>query len=555
MVLRSPVGLSLAALGLLVVLIYFLRRQPRPVHVPALFLWERLPPGQPRWLSRLFPQLDLLLLLQLAAVAALAVGAADPARVGLRPGGATLLVLDASASMSAQGVADQTRQAAQAVVQATGGPWAVISWAQPTEVLVPLTPEPDQVRAALDRYRPGLAARPPLSHALTLLPHQWARIVIITDRPPSQLPPRAELILIPSPNEFSLTAFAVRPQPDGSGFQLLVRVRNHTDQYQDLPLVVQAGETRFFQALLLPPRAEETLFLPYYGPLGEGLVAELAREDGFPWDNRRYFAPGLVGCRVRWLGQQQPYLWAALVASGGAELALEPPWDLTVAVGTSLEEPPPGPALLVEAGTPEAPLGPPQPPGEWSAQADPLLGGVDVSDWVVPHVRPVELPEGAQVALLAGELPAVARWESAAGKRVLLTFPIHGSSLPASTGFPLLVRNVLQWLLPWRTGAQYVVGESVALPPGAEVLTPAGPASGVWVPEAPGLYEVRRGGRRELVAVNLPPADQVEEGGALPLATPTLSEPVRRQDPVWGWFAGLALALLLAEGLLAQRRG
>lgn len=555
MVLRFPAGLSLAALALLVALIYFLRRQPRRVQVPALFLWEHLPPGQPHWLSRLFPQLDLLLLLQLAVVAALALGAADPARVELQPGGATLLVLDASASMSARGVAAQARQAAREVIRNSAGPWAVVSWAHPVEVLTPLTSDPAQAQAALARYRPGLSARPPLSRALTVFAQQWSRVVVITDDPPSELPPRGEIIAIPSQNEFSLTAFAVRPQPDGSGFQILVRVRNHTDSYQDLPLVIQAGETRFFQALLLPPHSEETFFLPYWGPLAEGLVAELALEDGFPWDNRRYFAPGLASLRVRWLGEQQPYLWAALVASGGVEWAAEPPWDLTVVVGTPLENPPPGPALLVEADTPEAPLGDLQLPGQWVVQADPLLEEVDVSDWIIPQVRPVALPEGARVALRAGEVPAVVRWESPAGRRVLLTFPLRGSSLPASTGFPVFIRNALQWLLPWRTGEGYVVGESISLPQGAELITPSGPVTGVWVPDAPGLYELRRGRRRELLAVNLPPEEQ--GGGELvsSVSAAATAELSSRQDPVWAWFAGLALVLLVAEGLLAQRRG
>ena len=169
---------------------------------------------------------------------------------------------------------------------------------------------------------------------------------------------------------------------------MLVRVANETDSYADLALTIQAGETEYMKSLLVPPQGEETFILPYQGPLGEGLVAELLPQDAFPWDNVRYFAPGLGPVRVRWVGEEAPFLWAALTAAVPAVRAEAPPWDLTVAVGTELEEAPQGPGLLVAAGSPETPWGGPLPAREWRQEDDPLLPHLRPEEWQVGSVLP-----------------------------------------------------------------------------------------------------------------------------------------------------------------------
>lgn len=284
-------------------------------------------------------------------------GRGDPTLVRTRPAGVTLVVLDGSASMCAEGLAEEAR--ARAAIRETAGPWAVVVWRRPLEVLTPPTRARTEALAALARYRPALSSRPPLGQALAAFSRPWDRIVVISDDPPPGEGFQA-VALTPPPN-YALRAFSLRPQPDGSGYQMLVRVANETDSYADLALTIRAGETEYMKSLLVPPQGEETFILPYQGPLGEGLVAELLPQDAFPWDNVRYFAPGLGPVRVRWVGEEDPFLWAALTAAVPAVRAEAPPWDLTVAVGTELEEAPQGPGLLVAAGSPEAPLGGPAP--------------------------------------------------------------------------------------------------------------------------------------------------------------------------------------------------
>ena len=548
MVLGAPLGLAFLAATLVVVLLYLLRRQARRVPVPALFLWERLPRGEAARLERLWPRLDLLLFLQLLAVVLFSLAAADPALVRTRPAGATLLVLDSSASMCAAGLAEEARAQARAAIRATAGPWAVVAWRQPLEVLTPPTRDRGEALAALDRYRPTLSARPPLGQALAAFPHPWDRIVVISDDPPPG--EGFQVVALPPPENYALRSFSLRPQPDGSGYQVLVRVANETHSYADLSLTIQAGGSEYMKSLLVPPDSEETFVLPYQGPLAEGLVAQISPRDAFPWDNVRYFAPGLGPVRVRWVGEDDPFLWAALVAAAPVVRSASPPWDLTVAVGTELAEAPRGPALLVAAGTPEAPLGAALPTGEWRWEEDPLVSHLRPGEWRVGSVLPARLPEGARVALWSGDLPALARWESPLGRRVLIALELSGSDLPLQVDFPLLVRNALLWLLPWEGGEEYHVGEAVRLPPGARVVTPEGEVSGVWVPTMPGLYRVEREGGEGWLAVNLPPEEQ-----ARPVAARAGESPTPEDLPLWPLLAGLALGLLLVEGVLAARRG
>lgn len=550
MVLRFPVGLAWLSAAAVVILLYFLRRRAREVPVSALFLWERLPKGEVTRLERLWPRIDLLLFLQLLAVAAFALGMADPALIGARSAGATLIVLDGSASMSAQGLADQARDAAQQVVSATAGPWAVISWAEPLEVLTPHAESREAALAAIGRFRPRLSGRPPLSGALALLPGDWDRIVVITDDPPKT--EAAEVIALSKPDNYAITAFSLRPQPDESGYEAFVRLANETSRYMDLELSIRAGETEYLKHLLVGPQAEETFLLPYFGPVGQGLVAELRPRDAFPWDNVRYLAPEGGTVRVRWIGEEDRYVQAALAAAG-ADPAAAPPWDLTVAVRTELPRAPAGAALLIEAGTPDVPLGEQVSAGPWREEDDPLLAHVQPEDWVISEVYAVDPPPEAKVALWSGQHPAILRWEAEAGRRVLIVLPLEKSNLPITVDFPILIRNALAWLLPWIEGDEHYVGEAIALPTGAELITSKGSVRGSWVPEAPGLYELRRGGRTSLIAVNLPP----EEAGLVPTTVPCgpAGEAARTQSPIWPWTAGAALVLLLAEGALALRRG
>ncbi len=531
-----------------VVALYLLRRREREQTVSALFLWEGIPPDRTSRLERLLVQADLLLLLQVLTVASFASALAGPAVFVRRSPGSVGIVLDGSASMAAAGRPEEALEEVRRLISESAGPWAVVVWADPPQVLVPKTDRREEALALLGGYRPTLGGRPPLGRALALLPSGLGRTVVVTDDPPEE--PGVEVVALLPRDNLAIVAFAARPLPGGGGYEALVRVRNDTSRYQDVQVALETGRGTYLGSRLLGP-GEEDLFTFELRVIAPALRAELLPRDGFPWDNVRYYAlEGTTAVRVRWLGEEDRYLWAALRAALPAERVPEPPWDLTVAVRTELPSVPAGPVLLVGSGSPEAPLGETAPGGPFRAGDGLLLRHVAAEDLRADRVLRPELPPGTAVELWSGEVPALARWEAPDGRRALLTMDLARSNLPVAVDFPILLRNVVDWLLPYRPRPALEVGEAVELPPGAEVAAPAGPVGGVWIPDRPGLYEVR-GERTEVVAVNVP------YGESLPGRGSAVSREAPRalaQVPVWPWFGGAALLLLLGEWFLARRR-
>ncbi|MCS7216868.1 MAG: VWA domain-containing protein [Candidatus Bipolaricaulota bacterium] len=532
-----------------VLVLYFLRRRERDWPVSALFLWEGVRPDRPRWVERLRARFDVLLLLQVLGVVLSALALSRPGREVLRPAGATLLVLDASAPTAAEGTRERILAAAEEVLRNSAGPWAAVLWAEPPEVLVPPTADPERALALLRRYAPRLTRRPELARALALLPEPWPRVVVLTDDPTGIA--GAEVIAVPRPENLGITAFAVRPSPDGLRYEAFLRVLNATSGYKDVQIRIVSEAGEFWAARLVPPGEEEEVVLVLPGARAGAFVAELRPSDAFAWDNVRYFVLRGGEVRVAWRGPEDRYLWAALRAAAPLRRDEKDP-DLFVAVGTALPGEPAGPCLLVGAGLPGAAVVGPAEAGPLRAEASPLLENLSLRAWRLGQVLRQEVPPTAQVLLWAGEVPLLFLWETPAGRRAALALDLARTNLPLLPDFPILVRHLLAWLLPQEPAAGALVGEAVVLPPGFSMRTEEGTFTGVWVPTRPGIYALDGPRGPQPLAVNVPweafrPGEAAGEG-----ERPV--RPARALQPLWPW-AALALVLLLgAEAVLFLRR-
>lgn len=534
------------ASGLAVLALYLLRRREREHPVSALFLWERIPPDRTSRLERVLARFDLLLLLQLLAVALFAFGLAHPTVRATRPAGATAIILDGSASMAAAGRTEEALAAARRLIADSSGPWAAVVWADPPRLLVPPTGNRDEALAALGAYRPTLGGRPPLGQALALLPGGFARTVVLTDDPPPD--PGVEVVALSPVENIAIVAFAVRPTPDGVGYEALVRVRNDAARYRDVQVALHTGIGTYLGSRLLSPGSEDA-FVFQLGAVGTTFRAELLPNDDFPWDNVRYFAvEGAAAVRVRWIGKEDRYLWAALQAAMSVERTAALPWDLTVAVRADLPTVPAGPVLLVGTSSPEAVLADPVPAGPIRGEPSPLTRHVVPEGLRADAVRPATLPSDAVVDLWAGPQPALVHWEGGDGRRVLVTLDLARSNLPVAVDFPILLRNALAWLLPLRPRPTLTVGEAAPVPPGMEVSAVTA-VEGVWIPDRPGLYELRGENRREFLAVNVPYDESLPVGAAS--RSGAVLGRTRADLAAWPWIAIGAFLVLLAEWGLA----
>ncbi len=551
----SPIAWAWTAAALWVVLLYLLRRRERMMPVSALYLWDRVRPDTTSRLQRWLPHADVLLALQLLAVVLLAAAAAQPVLHIRRIAGATAIVVDVSAALAADGRSDEARAAAQDILAESTGPWVVVGWADPPRVLVPPTDRRDVVNAGLAQLEATLLDRPSLPVALALLEDPWERIVAITPSPTQET--EVEVIRLAPVDNLSVQAFSVRPQPDGSGYQAIVVVYNDTESYRDLQVILRGvgGARALMQSRLVGPGKEEMIELPLIGGLSPAFSVELRPVDAFPWDNVRYCALDTASVlRVRWLGEEDRYLWAAIQAAVSAVRVDEPPWDLTVAVRISLPQMPDGPTVLVEASSPEGQLGTAQAAGTLQAMDHPMLVHMDLVGVRAASVLPPDLPPEAEVVLSAEGVPLLATWETSQGRRVLLSMELKRSNLPLLPSFPVLIRNMLTWLTPTDIAPSYYVGQSVPIPENSR-LHGLENVHDVWVPQAPGLYAMENERGIRWIAVNVPGVPlQNEQRPDHAISEPS-ARPRTGEEPVWIWFLWAALLCLVAEGYLACRRG
>ncbi|MCC7408356.1 MAG: VWA domain-containing protein [Phycisphaeraceae bacterium] len=159
----SPItGLIAAGITVpLLVLLYFLKLRRRPAAVSSTLLWRRA--AEDLQANAPFQKLrrNLLLLLQLIVLAALAIALARPMRTGLAPQGQRMiLVVDRSASMNATDGSptrlDQARASARELVEAFDGPGGVmvIAVGRRAQVMTPFTTDRARLRAAVDAVAP-----------------------------------------------------------------------------------------------------------------------------------------------------------------------------------------------------------------------------------------------------------------------------------------------------------------------------------------------------------------------------------------------------------------
>ncbi len=555
----TPWALYLFVLAGGVILLYFLRRRAQPYRVSAIFLWEELERQEQRAWRFAFHHSLWLLLLQLLALASLVLALAGPAYYTAGIPGRLALILDGSASMQmAEGGKSHyelAQERASELLERASGEVTVIQAQRHPRLLVPLTGDKRAAIAAVRASRPTLEGEAELGEFFSLLGSQaplsqFQRIVYLTDHPLSGLPeglPLETIIVsgearLPARN-LGLLAFSLRPEPEpdpAGGYGAFIRVKNYSAQEEHATLTITAdGETILSLGLELGAGEERALAFSFARPLpGYALAAlELEVPDGFPWDDRRYFASPVREGRVLWLGEEDRFLRGALLALGAFSITHDPgegSFDLIVANGVEVPPELEGNLLLVNAAFPplirllgEEELAS---PSSIEAVDHPLLAGVEVANLFIARAARAALPPGGQTLLRAGELPLLYLKREGARKICYLGFDLRWSNLGLTVDFPILMRNLLSWLLelPAPLETELEVGARLPLREGMRAIDPRGrsyelspdrPDSPVRA-DLPGLYRLERGrpgdyddeAEARLLAVNLAPSESEEAG-------------------------------------------
>ncbi|HUU53543.1 MAG TPA: VWA domain-containing protein [Armatimonadota bacterium] len=594
-----------------VILLYLLKLRRRDFVVPSVFLWRRA--VQDVQANAPFQKLrtNLLLILQLLALAALVAGLAGPYFFVRRLGGkSTIIVLDASASMKATDARGsrfaEGKQLAEEIVTGMGRrdeaallvcsdhPRMALSFSQDRGRLLSAIREAEATDCATN-IRDGLllacslAAKRPES-----------RIYLLSDGAFSGLPAVASsaefhfLRVGGGSDNVALLAFeATRPR-DAREHQLFLRVHNYSSERKHVVLSI-AHEGDLFHAgeLDLDPGEDrsENYQLTLEKP---GLLrAELEVEDDLACDNVCYaFAeppsalslllvtPGNLFLEQALLVLPEVEVFKASSLSAAEAEAAYREYDIVIFDRAAVPKAPDSGAVMLigtdlEAG---AALGPEVASPSVTSWEDqhPALRYVNLSAVQMATARRLVPGPGAVVLARAGEDPVIVAREAPGVRLIAFGWDFLDSDLPLRVGFPVLLSNTIQWLsqtagraatmrvrpgtiLYFPAPPEVEEGE-LALPDGG-VMHLAAVEGRITFAESDqvGVYDLSAGERRWRWAVDLRSA---EESDLTPADEVRLGErevragvgPPKVEQHLWPVLAAFALVVLFGEWHLYHRR-
>ena len=500
----------LALIGLLalpiIVAFYMLRLRRRDRPVGSTFLWAQLVrdvEANAPWQRLRF---SWLLLLQLLIALLVVVAAARPfAEEEARVAANLVLVVDTSASMGAveEGASRMAlaREAAHRVLSELpeGGRVTVVAAADTADVVAAETDDLAAAGAAIEGIEatqlPGdLTDAFALASALAAR-HEDSEVVVVSDANSEAIPGvgvgapvRVELVGETDANQ-AIAALSARPRSGGAELDVFVAVSNPsaTDARRRLEVYAD-GSLVDARELDIAAGSRSDALISNVPPSSTLLEARLAGEDALAVDDRAFAVVGRDRTvRALLVSDGNAYLENALALLPRLELyavgpegyaqamteatAAGTPYGLLVYDRFVPPEQPDVPALYV-APTEDGPFGTVGPALNGPAIGrtdpdDPLLRFVNLSTVHVGRAREVSLADEIRTVVpTANGDPLVAAGTIGGRPLVLLTFALGDSDLPLQVAFPLLVSNLVDFLLPSGGGvlpASSALGEPIAL--------------------------------------------------------------------------------------------
>lgn len=542
MLLLAPLALLLSVLAVPIVLMYVLKLRRQEYVVPSTFLWrqalEDVQANAP-WQRLRF---NILLLLQLLALAALILALAGPAYSRSHViAGDLVVIVDESYGMQAHDVTpsrfDAALARARTFASELGGAhvMSVIGMGAQPRLAIAESGDVGAIRHAIDGLRVGVD-QPNFLEALSLAASlaragQNTRAVVLTSRDsgietlPLDVTFPVDIVRIGGQlHDLGITAFSASRR--SSAVEAVARVSNFGvgTARSDLELFTD-GHLADVRPLSVPAHHVQNLFWSDI-PIGvQRLQVRLTQADDVGTDKSAWSAvPAQIQRRVILVSRGDYFLEAALLDDPTVRLSLVPPaayipgmeraYDLAIFDGilppasfagsTLLVAPPRGTAGplrfggTVRAATVEASSGGVGSPGA-------LLRYVDLSDVHVATVRSASLPGWLQPIAVSGGHTLLAAGERAGSRLGVVSFDLQQSDWPLRISFPIMLQNLLGYLAPGLTlgQSQVATGQAVTFfPPPAtrrlDVTRPDGVVKSLQPPfppfsdtSRPGLYTVR----------------------------------------------------------------
>lgn len=588
----------LAPIGAFIVFLYLLKMRRTSVDVPSTMLWRRITADMQAnhpW-QKLRP--TWLLVLQLLALAAVVAAAARPFVLAAGLAGQDLAVIvDNSASMGATDVSPTRLHAARerarklALSLGRGDRMLLIAASSRTQAVSSLTGDRAQLAQAVDSIQQTQLASS-MADALALAAaskreKRPLRVVILSDgtypEPPEDVTRGLDISRVRighDSDNMAITMYRVDSVPGGDR-RAYVRVTNYGKNNRVQTLRLKQGE-RLLDAreLTLPSGQSRGVDLQIAGETTGVVTASLAATDALPEDNEAHIVLGAARqARVLIVGPGNVFLEQALAVNPDLEVlrATTPPearelasMDLVVWDRVQATDRVAAAEWFVAAGGAGAPA---QPGPEGDSEVVLWRPGVEVARYAdlsamrYEGFRVLRPAPWAHVLAEAGGKPIIVGGVDAGHRKISFGWDYLRSDLPLRVGFPILVSNVIEWLLE-DTGSNkpYAPGEPVPLSEAGQSVKITGPDGSSHTPrdqdsftrtETAGLYTWSDGEKSGAFAVNLTSQEQSRLSPVGASNTQTArgeGEAPRTNREVYGWFLAAALAVLTVEWAVFHRR-
>jgi Ca-activated chloride channel family protein len=611
----TPLALALGALAVPIILMYMLRLRRREVQVSSTLLWRQV--LRDREANAPWQRLrrNLLMLLQLAILAALVIALARPyIEVPSVTSGRVALLIDASASMNATDVEPSRfeaakRQALSIVETLTAqDSMAVIRVAEGPEVVQSYTNDTTQLRNAIANVQPGEGSSD-WNAALTLAAAgasgaEKFTIIVIGDGGLSGdlASSYGDVKFIPigkSDSNMAISALAIATDA-ARGPQLYARISNYGSQTADVVLGIKLDD-KLYNALsyTVPASGYADVIVPNLPGNFRRIEASLTRPasssvpDYFALDDTAWavYNPAQAG-RALLMTKQNRFLeqgfaslpdWQSFRGDIDKGLPNES-FDLYVFDGWLPPSLPNANLLIVNPPT-DTPL---FKVGIYSTDTrnltvkrdDPRTRFLKLTDVSILKFKTLTGTAWAEPLFSAEGGPLILAGQYRDHRVAVITFDLHDSDLPLKIAWPILLSNLTEWYKAPRAVQDYSSlrpGQVVTIQPGPEadlvrVQRPDGATTTLKVDQPlliyadtpmPGIYKVDlyKGSeflQEELFAVNL--FDEAES--RIAPRTPTFGNASAGSAPkdevgqreFWPWVALAALAILVIEWRVHHER-
>jgi hypothetical protein len=610
----SGAALWLMGLAGVVTVVYFLKRQAKTQLVSTLFLWKGIE-RRPKSALRLRWTQLLLLIIQLFALTAIVTGMAQPVIFTPSSGvGKLAIIIDSSGSMRAELSSEATTrylkgvEVAYEVLSANPAAETMVIQAQAkSEILTPPTSDHGSIRRSLNDSEPSFQGNADLNHLFSLLQSQSIRnfeyIVYITDEMPeinvALYGWDLRVIEDADAQNVALTDFAIRAQPDGSGYDLYLEAFNSSDQFIGVPLRIEAdGQILREEEIEFAPRESVAKTIQTSIPFATRFTATLVTaeiQDNWNEDDVRYAtSPQPRPWEILWVGPENFYLDRLFEGLDQVQISRIDQWndalvsesfDLVIVHRVSVPKPQAGRYLLIGGSIGEQIV--------WEgsstlltnepviAEVDhDILRNLDPTGWRFLSVKEIAADPQGKVLLSLASQPLLYVYDRPGLQLAYIGAELDASNLVLSLDFPILMLRLFNWLAPRAEDLTTLnVGEEIPVydvdGEGIELVDPAGsicePSSSqpeCGLIDQPGFFQVINSGFESAVFAANPQAeesvwktdiDQTGQGsntsGTPPVSgfSGALIEDLKASTSIWPYLLALGSILMFLELLIFER--